>query len=198
VPKDAIYLLMRQSKALICPSRSEGAARVVAEACLRRLNVISFSEMKGGTNNFLDSQYDIKFDDLNQLHLTMKNFMEHYDFYKQKPLLNSNIYLESESKLLFIRRISEITGIAYNDCFNTAKDLNMRNALSCHTNILPSKFTSKQTDETHTSVKMVMYLENLLNTRFDVINYAKAHLSDVFQFILGKIRKSINLIKLFL
>jgi len=65
--RKTIDLLLQASRVLVIPSRSEGAARVVAEAKILGLDVISNKHMKGGTNNHLHSVSDYLFDGLMDL-----------------------------------------------------------------------------------------------------------------------------------
>ena len=88
---------MKSSKFLVLTSRSEGAARVVAEALLCGLGIISYGYMKGGTNNHLgDCDYiyynereleDSIISSLSVNHPIQNNNLEKFNQKKSKELL---------------------------------------------------------------------------------------------------------------
>lgn len=197
LPKSLLFLAMRQSKALICPSRSEGAARIVAEASLRGLNVISYKFMKGGTNNFLDKDYDLIFDDFNSLSSVMDKYVENADFYLKKDIACQTIYEESHSKLKFVDYLSNILSEPSEELAQIASKLDMKNALSSHTNLLPSNCSSKTSDEALKSSSMLRYFENICGFGISTKMQLSAYFQDLINAQILRLRRVANLLKFF-
>lgn len=198
LPKNLLFLAMRQSRALICPSRSEGAARIVAEAALRGLNIISYKHMKGGTNNFLDLKYDIIFDDFNRLSEAMVQYITDIEFYSKKEVKCREIYQENHSKVRFVEFLSSIISEPTNDLMKIASKLDMKNALSSHTNFLPSNCSSKMSDEALTSTSMLRYLEQVCEVNITAKMLFFAYFRDLLDTQVIRLRRAANLIKLFM
>ncbi|UTJ07341.1 glycosyltransferase [Arcobacter roscoffensis] len=146
--KKLIKDLMLQSKGLIIASKYEGAARVVAEAQLLGLNILSYEKMKGATNNHL-SEYDILFNDFNNLENKILDFINNYDsFYSKKDIDYSKIYLEKYNRIKLCENISEVCNINSSVLLKSIEHISLYNSISSHSAILPRKYVSNpQNDE---------------------------------------------------
>lgn len=148
LPKYLIKELLCLSKTLILPSRDEGCARVVAEAQLMGLNIISYKYMNGGTNNHL-TKYDILYDNFSDMSTEMiENLNNYNNFYSKKDISFNEIYLEKYSKQTFAKELSRLFNYDFkflNDKFN---DIVFYNSISSHNTLLPREYSSNPfTDE---------------------------------------------------
>lgn len=164
LPKNLIKELLLYSKALILPSRDEGAARVVAEAQLMGLNIISYAKMRGATNNHL-SKYDILYEDFNNFSSEIQDFIERYDeYYSKKDIDLSEVYLEKYNKPKFIKDISFYFDFEENFLLEKLKDVKFYNSISSHNMLLPRELVSnKLSDEIYSFRKMYIFINYLLN-----------------------------------
>jgi|GEM_PF-2858704 len=161
LPKDALKLFYQQSRYLVITSRSEGAARVVGEASLNNLAIISYAKMLGGTNNHLDLDVDILFDDFKDLSSTLLNALKKRGELNSYSSTNKNCYLEEYSKVILIEHLVALFNFKQTDLESELLSKNLYNAFSSHLNLLDSKFSNNQTDEILSYKKMYLFISSL-------------------------------------
>lgn len=180
LPKDFIKLLYKQSCFLVIPSRAEGAARVVAEASLNNIGVISYGGMLGGTNNHLNLDVDIIYDDFDSLPDVLNSALNKKDTVMNYLSPNKNYYLESSSKEKLILELVNLFGFCEVDLKSEIKDKNLYNAFSGHLNLLDSKFTNNRTDEIYSNIKMHNFVSSLTGKKVKVVAKIRCEISDAF------------------
>lgn len=154
LPKDVMKKFYEQSRCLVITSRSEGAARVVGEASLNDLAVISYSNMKGGTNNHLNLEVDKLFNSFDELPTALESIVSNRYSLKDYVAPNKNCYLESHNKKILILRLAELLSYDIEFLHNELKGKNLYNAFSSHLNLIGSQFSNNTTDEILSYSKM--------------------------------------------
>jgi glycosyltransferase involved in cell wall biosynthesis len=148
IPRTSIPFFIESAKCLVIPSLEEGAARVVAEALSKGLNVLSYKHMLGATNNHLNNEYDLLFDSKEDLVEKMSSFVENYEnFYSKKNINYYKIFSEEESKQkLKSFLITTLKGFQLDK--DNFEKLVLTNSLQSHNTFLPRSLPSnKKTDE---------------------------------------------------
>lgn len=176
IPKKVISKLLKSSKFLVLTSRSEGAARVVAEALLCGLGIISYGYMKGGTNNHLgDCDYiyynereleDSIISSLSVNHPIQNNNLEKFNQKKSKELLVEflNFNFSTELGSNFQKQILEA---------------NLSNSFQSHNTYLKRSIpTNKKTDECLSTKSLYKLICFLLNQEVKSIKILKFSILD--------------------
>lgn len=191
LPKDFIRLLYQQSRYLVITSRAEGAARVVGEASLNNLGVISYSKMLGGTNNHLDEEVDILFDDFNELPTILNSVLMKKNGLINYSSNNKEFYLESTSKKKLIRELVRLFDFDESHLKQEFSNKKLYNAFSSHLNLLDSKYSNNRTDEILSNKKMYLFVSYLTNS---TPNLNERIRFSIFDFVL-KLKAVLNLPK---
>lgn len=148
IPRDVMPFFIESSKCLIIPSLVEGAARVVAESLSKGLNVISFIDMKGATNNHLHKGYDLLFQNEKDLVQKIIFYVKNFDIrFANKNINYKDIFFENKSK--------EKLKIFLEENFKDIKidkenliSIKLTNSFQSHNTFLPRCLPSnKKTDE---------------------------------------------------
>lgn len=160
IPRELVFQLMKKSRALICPSRVEGAARVVGEAVLMDMIVFSNKHMKGGTNNYLDGGSDYLFNSFSDLQDKLCNFVDIRASGKGYVSKNKFYYTEEYSKEICCDFLVNSLGLP-ESVRGEIHGKSLINAFSGHQNILPEKFSSSLTDEVLSVVKLYKFISYL-------------------------------------
>jgi len=190
IPKYIISKLLKSSKYLVLTSSAEGAARVVAEAILSGVGVISNGNMKGGTNNHLDENdyiyYDVKdleksiIKSLNNSGLVKNNNSDKFDQSNSKVILLEFFKTNFNNKLNF-------------DVEQKILDIDLSNSFQSHNTFLNRSIPSNiKTDEclSHTSMyNLVSYLLNHEVNKYRII------ILRFYDFIIKRVNFSIKIIK---
>lgn len=173
LPKDLMNNIYKQSRSLVIPSSLEGAARVVGEAAINNLSVISYSKMKGGTNNYLNLEMDYLFDDFSQLPDKLGKLLDRRVELEKYIAPNKSNYMESCSRIELCNYLENIVNLDSIDIYKKIKDRNLYNAFSSHLNELPEYFSNDKTDEIYSFNKMNKFLTYLAtgNTPSDIFIY---------------------------
>lgn len=134
--RNTIDLLLGSSRILVIPSRSEGAARVVAEAKILGLDVISNKNMKGGTNNHLHMVSDYLFDGLTDFSRVLEECMSCTKL--NLPLQDMTAFNHDSSRQVF----TEFIESSFGDCVEKSYlsgllKLDMENLFQSHKCTLP-------------------------------------------------------------
>jgi len=188
LPKDTIKLFFQQSRYLVITSRSEGAARVVGEASLNNLGVISYSKMLGGTNNHLDLNVDMLFDDFKKLPSILLSALDQRKDLDKYTSSNKNSYLEEHSKDILINNLVNFFQLNKENLESEILPQNLYNAFSSHLNLLESKYSNNQTDEILSYKKMYLFASSLLEEPISKKAIFKCKILD----FLSKIKKITN------
>lgn len=191
LPKDFIKLLYQQSRYLVITSRAEGAARVVGEASLNNLGIISYSKMLGGTNNYLNEEVDILFDDFEKLPNILNSALMRKNNLINYSSNNKDLYLESVSKKKLIKELVSLFDFNESALRQEFSKKNLYNAFSSHLNLLDAKHSNNRTDEILSNKKMYLFVNYLTNSTPSSIK--KIRLS-ILDFLL-KLKAVLNLPK---
>lgn len=165
LPKYVLGTIFSRSRCLICISSAEGAARVVAEAALSGLKVISYGGMKGGTNNYLIDGRDIVLDDLDELPKAISVVMDETS-YKCEVTPNWQSYDQESSRAKMIAFLVS-HGFMNNDDLERVAVLKLYNAFSGHQNRLPCVLSSESSDEVLGYRKMLRFYTYLTGNKPD-------------------------------
>jgi len=169
LPSFLMSSLFRSSRALICISRAEGAARVVAEAVLNNLPIVYYSKMVGGTCNHLDDRIDFRVDDMENLPDILDSaYMELLERGRQFRG-DGDVYLEENSKKLLLKFLRKnFDGKLHPAAEHQILVRPLYNAFSGHQNHLSESISSSKTDEVLSYVKMFRFLNFLLEAKRSV------------------------------
>ncbi|MEM5547766.1 hypothetical protein [Pseudoalteromonas fuliginea] len=189
LPKDFIRLLYQQSRFLVITSRAEGAARVVGEASLNNLGVISYSKMLGGTNNHLDAEVDVLFDDFKELPSILNIALTNKDRLINYSSSNKSCYLESANKEKLIKELVNLFQLSKPDLEDELNNKILYNAFSSHLNLLDSKYSNNRTDEIQSNKKMYLFVNHLTDSppafiqkvRFSILDFM-SRLKSIYSF----------------
>ena len=165
LPKYVLGTIFSRSRCLICISSAEGAARVVAEAALGGLRVISYGGMKGGTNNYLIDGRDIVLDDLDDLPKAISVVMDETS-YNCEVTPNWQSYDQESSRAKMIAFLVS-HGFMNNDDLERVAVLKLYNAFSGHQNRLPCVLSSESSDEVLGYRKMLRFYTYLTGNKPD-------------------------------
>lgn len=157
IPRELVSYLMSSSRALVIPSKVEGAARVVAEAVLNNMRVVANRDMLGGSLNFLHKDGDLLYSDFDDLVGKLNQIIVERDGYENYVPVNKKFYHESVSRELFIKFMVDEFGYK-SDFLSAAGVYDLSNAFSAHKNIIPERFTEKMSDQVTTERKMYEYM----------------------------------------
>lgn len=187
IPRNVIPFFIESAKCLIIPSLAEGAARVVAEALAKGLNIISYKEMQGATNNHLHKDYDLLFKTDKELIDKIYYYIKNYDnFFSKKNVDVKETFFEENSKnklKLFLQNTFKNFKIDENNFKNTT----LVNSLQSHNTFLPRFLPSnKKTDECQSYLSMYKLTSYLLQTP-----------PNMYSILLFRIRMPIHNIKSF-
>lgn len=159
IPAFLMSSLLRNSRALICISRAEGAARVVAEAVLNSLPIVYYSKMVGGTCNHLDDKIDFRVDDIDQLPQVLDDA---YRTLKARGCSERNdgaVYLEKNSKKVLAKFLEKhFSHVLTKTVIEEVFDKRLYNAFSGHQNHFPESVSNRATDEVLSYSKMYKFL----------------------------------------
>ncbi|WP_435274806.1 hypothetical protein ACMAZF_16330 [Psychrobium sp. nBUS_13] len=180
LPKDVIKQFYLQSRTLVIPSRAEGAARVVGEASLNNLKVISYQKMQGGTNNHLNFEIDETFESFEQLPDIMEQTVRNRVCLSEYVSNNKSCYLEDVSKKVLIEHLVKLFFYERDNLEQQFSSQNFYNAFSSHLNLIKSEFTNNQTDEVLSFSKMYLYISYLTDVKPSFLHLIKARSSDAF------------------
>ncbi|MBM6551062.1 glycosyltransferase [Marinomonas ostreistagni] len=167
LPKEMMSQIYQESRSLVCPSLSEGAARVVAEAALNDLVIISYSKMKGGTNNHLDEESDFIFSDLDLLSETLEEFIYKKNKYKFYISKNKKCYSQVESKKRLVDFLFDNGFCKERRKLEAILKSDLYNAFSGHKNILHESMSNSISDEVLSHKKMLFFVSSKLEKRVD-------------------------------
>lgn len=165
LPKYVLGSIFSRSRCLICISSAEGAARVVAEAALGGLRVISYRGMKGGTNNYLMDGRDIVLDHLDGLPNAILAVMDESS-YKCEVTPNWRSY-DQESSRTKMAAFLVSHGFISNSDLESLQSLKLYNAFSGHQNKLPPMLSSESSDEVLGYRKMLRFYTHLTGIKPD-------------------------------
>lgn len=148
IPRDVMPFFIESSKCLVTTSLFEGAARVVAESLSKGLNVISFIEMKGATNNHLHKDYDLLFHNENDLVQKIIFYIKNFDIrFANKSINYKDIFSENKSKEKLKLFLEENFKDMKIDKENLVS-IKLTNSFQSHNTFLPRYLPSnKKTDE---------------------------------------------------
>lgn len=163
IPSFLMSELLAASRSLVCISRAEGAARVVAEAVLNNLPIVYYSKMIGGTCNHLDDSIDFRLNDIGELPLVLdRAYLELLDRGRQERG-DGDVYLESNSKKVLVKFLREHFS---EQLSSSVEEIILRrplyNAFSGHQNHLPESMSSRASDEVLSLSKMYRLFNYLL------------------------------------
>lgn len=162
IPRDVIPFFIESAKCLIIPSLAEGAARVVAESLAKGLNVISFKDMQGATNNHLHKDYDLLFNTEKDLTDKICYYVENYkNIFSKKNIDFEDIFFEDNSKHK-LKIFLQNTFKNFHLDKKNFKNKRLANSLQSHNTFLPRFLPSnKKTDECisfDSMYKLICYL----------------------------------------
>ena len=181
---------MKSSKYLVLTSKSEGAARVVAEAILSGLGVISYGYMKGGTNNHLD-ECDFIYHNDNELEESILSSLKvsHSTVNKNHKKFNQN-----NSKKILLDFIeynfnNQISKTFHKEILAT----NLSNSFQSHNTILDRSIpTNNKTDECLSIESIYKLCCFLLNEK---ISLTKIQIFKVKDFFIGINKFTLKLLR---
>jgi glycosyltransferase involved in cell wall biosynthesis len=200
LPSYFIKCLMEKCRALIIPSSEEGAARVVAEAKVLGLDVISNLNMKGGSNNYLDED-DLLFE--GEVDLTNKiiSYLKRSDIKRSEQLKSDRykkIFCEKFTRKEAIDWFSKTYGVDRQYIETSLLNKTLYNSFSSHNVYIPRDVPSnKSTDECLTNISMLKFSTYLLDSfSAGISNVAMAFIFDcgliIKKFLRGAINSVVN------
>ena len=165
IPRNVIPFFIESAKCLIIPSLAEGAARVVAESLAKGLNIISYKDMQGATNNHLHKDYDLLFNTEKDLTEKICYYIENYkNIFSKKSIDVEDIFSEENSKLklkIFLQNTFKNFHLDEKNFKNTT----LVNSLQSHNTFLPRFLPSnKKTDECQSFLSMYKVICYLTQT----------------------------------
>ncbi|MDB4060215.1 hypothetical protein N9492_01190 [Flavobacteriaceae bacterium] len=197
IPRDVIPFFIESAKCLIIPSLAEGAARVVAESLAKGLNVISFKDMQGATNNHLHKDYDLLFNTEKDLTDKICYYVENYkNIFSKKNIDFEDIFLEDNSKHK-LKIFLQNTFKNFHLDKKNFKNKRLVNSLQSHNTFLPRFLPSnKKTDECisfDSMYKLICYLtENPIKKHSIFLYRISMRIHEIKSFSKQLITKIIN------